>query len=133
MKALESPEATVLEFAKQFTEWENEMNRFLDDGEFPEELEARYDEIIQAYCTHKKRAYVDGCISFGEPPAYVNVHPDTIEQVEYKTKSRAHVETSYVDKKAYLFVVLKKSGEWRIDSVKWKIFSSDWENTLIGS
>ena len=129
----DDPQAVVLAFAKAYTAWENRVHR-TRDGLRDCDLQQQHDEIIRNFCTHKKRAYVDGCYSYQTPPAYKQVVERNIVNVEAVSHSRVHVDTNQLEWHAYRFVVIKKSDGWRIDGVKWR--SSDdeeWENTLIGS
>lgn len=129
----DDPREVVLAFARAYTLWENRVRR-TRDGLDDRDLQKQLDEIIRNFCTHKKRAYVDGCYSYQTPPAYKQVIERNIVNVETVSRSRVHVETNQLQWHAYRFVVIKKSDGWRIDGVKWR--SSDdgqWENTLIGS
>ncbi len=92
--------------------------------------------VIERYCTQKKRAYVDGAFSFSDPPTYHMISKDTIAGVELVTKTRAHVDTKFINDQAYRFIVLKKKDGWRVDSIKRRFNLGDdapWQNCLIGS
>jgi hypothetical protein len=129
---LESPAATVLAFASEFSEWERRMAKS-DDPFNDRELRAEHARILADYCTLKKRVYVDCAPSFSKPPTYADLDESSIEGVEMATKSRSHVDTKALRGLRYRFVVLKKSDGWRIDSLKrWSDFKERWENTLIG-
>ncbi len=108
--------------------------RAAEDGFKDDVLQQRHADILLDYCTHKKRAYVDGIASFANPPTYYKVLRENIASVEQATRSRTYVDTKQLDFHAYRFAVLKKQDGWRIDSVKWRFRpDGDWENTLIGS
>jgi hypothetical protein len=131
--SLSDPAEVVIAFAAAYTRWERDMtvaeNRFHDAA-----LQQRHAGILLSYCTHKKRACVDGIASFSEPPTYRKVTGDNIASVEQMSHSRTHVDTTHLDRHAYRFVLLKKQDGWRIDSVKWRFGpDEEWENTLIGS
>jgi hypothetical protein len=129
----DDPRGVVLAFARAFTQWENRVHR-TRDGLRDHDLQKQHAEIIHNYCTHKKRAYVDGVFSYQQPPAYTQVVEANIVNIEVVTRTRTHVDTRQLDWRAYRFVILKKSDGWRIDSVTWRSADDDeWENTLIGS
>lgn len=130
---LADPTSVVLAFAAAYTQWERDMDA-ADDGFNDVALQSRHASILLDYCTHKKRAYVDGIASVSKPPSYYKVIADNIEKTEQVSRSRVHVDTVQLDLHAYRFVVLKKTDGWRVDSVKWRFRpDGDWENTLIGS
>ena len=129
----DDPREVVLAFARAYTLWENRVRR-TRDGLNDRDLQEQHDEIIRNFCTHKKRAYVDGCYSVQTPPAYKQVIDSNIANVETVSRSRVHIDTTQLQWHAYRFVVTRKSDGWRIDSVKWRFPDDDeWENTLIGS
>lgn len=133
ISSLPGPEEIVIEFAAAYTQWEQDMNaasnRFNNLT-----LRQRHREILLRYCTHKKRAYLDGIASYSNPPTYHKVIKENIASVQEINRSRVYVDTNFLDGRAYRFVVLKKKDGWRIDSVKWRFEAQgEWESTLIGS
>jgi len=129
----DDPRAVVLAFARDFTQWENCVH-LTRDGLRDFDLQQQHAEIIRSYCTHKKRTYMDGVLSYEQPPVYVQVVEANIANVEPVTRTRTHVDTKQLQRCAYRFVVLKKTDGFRIDSVKSRFSSDDeWESTLIGS
>lgn len=129
---LSDPEETVLAFAAAYSQWELDMAA--DEDAFSNaELKARRAKILLDFCTHKKRAYVDGVASYSPSPRYRKVIRENIESTEQATRTRVHVDTAMLDFHAYRFVLLKKKDGWRLDSIKWKFKEAgEWENTLIG-
>ena len=128
----DDPVATVLAFAKAYSEWERGMAESGSSFNNPE-LRAEHARILARFCTLKKRAYVDGGHTFSTPPTYAELGPEKIETVELVTKSRAHVDTKKLRSLEYRFVVLKKTDGWRIDSLKCRMPPiTEWSNTLIG-
>lgn len=126
------PLQVVLNFAAAYTQWERDMHA-AKDLQNPE-LQERRRQILNHYCTQKKRSYVDGIAGYRRPPVYLRVTQENIDHVEPATATRTHVDTIQFESCAYRFVVLKKQNEWRIDSLKRKFpVSGEWENTLIGS
>lgn len=126
------PAATVLAFAKAYTDWERDMatsGRSFNNSL----LRAEHARVLATFCTLKRRAGVDGGHSFATPPVYAELDLGKIVAVHSVTKSRAHVDTSVLRHLEYRFVVLKKRDGWRIDSVKCRMPpTTDWSNTLIG-
>ncbi|TWU44705.1 hypothetical protein Poly51_59740 [Rubripirellula tenax] len=99
-----------------------------------EDIQQRRRQLLLDFCTHKKRAYVDGVAGYQKPPVYVDVNADTIAGVEQATRTRTHVDTVQFESCAYRFVLMKKADGWRIDSIKRQFPSiGKWENALIGS
>jgi hypothetical protein len=122
----------VLKFANDWTAWERKMARTKDSLRDPA-MAVAHAAIIAEHCTVKKRVYVDGMLSYGEPPTYRDVVAKNLLAAELVNAKRAHIDFkgSWV---SHRFVVLFKNGEWRIDSVKWRVSPSDsWTNGLIGS
>ena len=88
--------------------------------------------LIADHCTAKKRAYVDGILTYGEPPSYADVVDANIVNAELCAPNIVNVDAN-CKLKIYRFVVQKKRDGWRIDSIKWKLIETDkWENGLIG-
>ena len=117
---LDDPVATVIAFAKAYTQWERDMNK-MPDSLNSKTMKARHAKVIKDYCTPKKRAYVDGILAYRSPSTYAKVIKKNIAGTENVTKSRIHVETKKlpdVPDRAYRFVMLKKKDGWRIDSEK---------------
>lgn len=89
-------------------------------------------DIIAEHCTAKKRAYVDGMLTFQKPPTYADVVETNVINAELCAPNRAYVDARCT-LMFYRFVVLKKRDGWRIDSIKWKVRNADeWTNGLIG-
>ena len=91
--------------------------------------------LFDDYCTDKRRVYGGkNPGSFGFPAKFNGVESPTGVLVEIKTKSRAEVviktETSFQDE--YLFVMLKKAGEWKIDSYKSRRYGNEkWDSRIL--
>ncbi|MBC3952033.1 MULTISPECIES: NTF2 fold immunity protein [Pseudomonas] len=91
--------------------------------------------LFDDYCTDKRRVYGGkGPGSFGFPAKFNGVESPTEVLVEIKTKSRAEVviktETNFQDE--YLFVMLKKAGEWKIDSYKARRYGNEkWDSRIL--
>lgn len=95
----------------------------------------RIEPLFDHYCTDKRRVYGGkGPRSFGFPSKFNGIENPTDISVEIKTKSRAEVfvktQTSFQDE--YLFVMLKKAGEWRIDSYKSRRYGGEsWDSRIL--
>lgn len=128
----DDPQSVVLAFAAAYNLWEEKYRLGLEQ-DFPKAIEEKT-SIIRDFCTAKKRAYVDGQLSFQYPPVYRDVLAKNLGPVEYVTTKRAYVDMVSLMSKIYRFILMKKADGWRIDSVKWRFGpAEDWENTLIGS
>lgn len=112
------PKRLVVAFAEAYTQWEEDMH-FARDEVAKTALRDRHTQIFLDYCTNKKRAYVDGILSYSRPPTYSQICMDNIVHVEASGSSRMHVDTRHLNSHAYRFVLLKKKDGWRIDGVKW--------------
>jgi len=122
----------VVRFAAAWTEWERQMAAIPDSGNDPR-MQAARANLIQTHCTGKKRAYVDGLLSYSRPPTYENVTEDNLLNAELVSPTRAHVDAKGL-LSFYRFVVVNKRDGWRIDSLKWRVSTEDsWEKGLIGS
>lgn len=127
----DEPVATVLAFAGAYSAWEHSMAESGTSFNSPQ-LRAEHARILETFCTVKRRAFVDGGVSFRTPPAYADLDAERIVAVELVAKSRAHVDAQALDF-LYRFVVLKKRDGWRIDSLKYRLPpNTEWINTLIG-
>ncbi|MDY3557393.1 RhsIA family immunity protein [Gemmata sp. JC717] len=129
---LEDLVGTVLAFAKAYSDWERgmaESGRSFNNPQLREE----HARILATFCTLKRRAYIDGGVTFATPPTYSELDAEKIDAVHMVTKSKAHVDTKVLKFLEYRFVVLKKRDGWRIDSLKCRMPpSTEWNNTLIG-
>lgn len=102
------PRSVVLQFAKAYTRWERSCGRALPDAEKIK----RKSQILLDYCTIRRRVYVDGMLSYGDPPAYVAVTEENIARVQMSAANRAFVDTSGDGFMAYRFVPHKKADGW---------------------
>jgi hypothetical protein len=91
--------------------------------------------LFEQYCTDKKRVYggPDGR-SFGFPAKFNGIENPIETQVTIKNKNRAEVyfktKTSFKDE--YLFVLLCKNGQWKIDNYKQRMYEEEkWENQIL--
>ena len=91
--------------------------------------------LFDKYVTEKKRVY-GGSVrrSFGFPSKFNGIENPIETNVELKNKNRAEVyfktETKFKDE--YLFVLLRKSDEWRIDSYKGRRYGNEkWDNQIL--
>ncbi len=126
----------MLNFAKAWTEWEIEMFKDRETSMANPVMKQRHAALILEFCTIKRRAYVDGLLSYGMPPTYGDIKEEAIIFEENPSKSRTHIDVK-CPRLIYRFVVLKKQDGWRIDSIKWKSNwtgheTENWQNGLIG-
>ncbi len=122
----------VLRFAQAWTTWERQMAEGGTDSLHNPLMKQAHARLIADHCTAKRRAYVDGLLTFGQPPTYADVVESNIINAELYAPSKAFVDARCT-RKLYRFVVHKKRDDWRIDSIKWKIDAADeWTNGLIG-
>jgi hypothetical protein len=100
-------------------DWERKnLSKYTD---WFEEFRKLYIPIFEKYCTDKKRTYGGpDNISFGFPVKFNGIENSIEINVTIKNKNRAEVyfktSTSFDDE--YLFVVLRKTDEWKIDGYK---------------
>lgn len=127
----------VLEYATQMNELELKYNELSEKNRsinyFPS-YKKEYFPIFEKYCTNKKRVYGGQGDSYGFPATYDGIENSVESHVEIKTKSRAEVyfKTKNNFKAEYLFVVLRKSNEWKIDNVKYKWYEKEkWEPKIM--
>ena len=100
-----------------------------------EELRKLISPLFDAYCTDKNRVYGGKNvrrISF--PTRYNGIENPVETGVELKNKNRAEVyiktETKFKDE--YLFIVLCKAEQWRIDSYKGRRYGDEkWDNQIL--
>lgn len=91
--------------------------------------------LFDEYCTDKRRVYGGkNPGSFGFPSKFNGIDDPLDVNVEIKTKSRAevYIKTPTQFKDEYLFVMLKKAGEWRIDSYKQRRYGHEkWDSAIL--
>ncbi|MDR2874308.1 MAG: RhsIA family immunity protein [Methylobacillus sp.] len=91
--------------------------------------------LFDTYCTSKKRVYggTHG-YSFGFPVKFNGIENPVGTGVELKNKNRAeiYVKTSTQFQDEYLFVLLCKTNEWKIDSYKNRRYGNEkWSNEIL--
>jgi hypothetical protein len=122
----------VLRFAQAWTSWETQMAKKGNDSLHDPVMKEAHAALIRDHCTAKKRAYVDGLPTYGQPPTYADVVASNIIKTELYAPNKAHVDARCTQM-LYRFVVHKKRDGWRIEGIKWKIGDADeWINGLIG-
>lgn len=130
-KKREAATAQVLQFAKDWTDWETRMARSRKPFE-NKTLMTLHQTLITQHCTPKKRTYVDGLPTFGTPPTYDGVSSAQVFHTELAAPGKVFVDVRST-RMLYRFVVKSTRAGWRIDSIKWKITeASEWINGLIG-
>ena len=127
----------VLEFCSKMNELEREIVEKAESNPgkdyFPE-YRNRYLPIFEEYCSDKKRVYAGKADSYGEPTQYDGIENSIEQNTELKTKSRAEVyfKTQNSFDAEYLFVVLRKNNEWRVDSFKLRWFGNEkWDSGIL--
>jgi len=91
--------------------------------------------LIDIYCTDKRRVYGGkNGYSFGFPVQYNGIENPVETSVEIKNKNRAEVyiktDTNFKDE--YLFVLLRKKDEWKIDNYKGRRYgNTKWDNKIL--
>jgi hypothetical protein len=75
---LADPVATVLAFAKAYSDWKRGMAEFGSSFNNPQ-LRAEHARILATFCTLKRRAYVDGGHCFATPPTYAELDAEKTE------------------------------------------------------
>ena len=91
--------------------------------------------LFDKYVTEKKRVYGGRNVgSFGFPSKFNGIENPIEASVEFKNKNRAEVyfktETKFKDE--YIFVLLRKFDEWRIDSYKGcRYGNGKWDNKIL--
>ncbi|GKX57135.1 hypothetical protein SOASR030_32470 [Leminorella grimontii] len=95
----------------------------------------RTSPLFDEFCTDKRRVYGGkNPKSFGFPSKFNGIEDPLEVNVEIKTKSRAevYVKTQSQFKDEYLFIMLKKAGEWRIDSYKNRRYGNEkWSSSIL--
>ncbi|MET3052364.1 NTF2 fold immunity protein [Pseudomonas alkylphenolica] len=94
---------------------------FVSRTDWFEKMAIQITPLFDAFCTDKQRVYGGKSPkSFGFPAKFNGIESPAELRVELKTKTRAevYVKTSTSFEDEYLFVVLKKAGEWKIDGYK---------------
>lgn len=100
-----------------------------------EELSKWVGPLFDRYCTDKKRVYGGKNVrSFGFPAKFNGIGSPVETSVDLKNKNRAEVyfktKTAFQDE--YLFVLLRKAGQWKIDSYKGRRFGDEkWDNRIL--
>lgn len=134
----------VQEFGRKWNEIErdiykksnNEKSTKVQTDWFITLKELRY-PLYEHYCTDKKRAYggKKNCNSFGFPAKYNGIENPIKTSVELKTKSRAevYIKTNIdIFKDEYLFIILKKQKNWKIDSYKHRRYENiKWDLAIL--
>lgn len=113
----------VLEYASKMNEIEKnifEKSEIEPKKDFFLEFKQRYLPVFETYCSDKQRVYGGQANSFGSPTKYDGIEMFVQQEVTLKNSNRAEVyfRTENCDKAEYLFVLVRKKGLWRIDSVK---------------
>ena len=143
------------EYAEEFNHWQSqfhiEMMKFLEkDNECVSIYNQHYDEIHNRYkqqyealfnkfCTIRKRVYggPEGSISARYPSKFDGIHRNSPYTIIQKSKSRIEVVFENIlsvnsMKQDYMFVLLKKAGDWKIDSYKSKLPEQvKWDNGIL--
>ena len=128
---LNEAKEAVFRFARAWTEWEILMAQNEESLRDPALREARA-KLIQEHCTPKKRANLDGPMSFREPPRYDGVVEANLMYTELASPGKAFVDFN-ASWSYYRFIVMNKGGVWKIDSIKWKVIPTDnWKSDLVG-
>jgi hypothetical protein len=91
--------------------------------------------LFEQYCTDKKRVYGGPeSRSYGFPAKFNGIEEPVENKMEIKNKNRAEVyfktETKFKDE--YLFVLLRKNGQWKIDNYKYRRYEdTKWDNGIL--
>ncbi|AKK06300.1 ankyrin repeat-containing protein [Corynebacterium mustelae] len=124
-----SPQQVVWSYIQSRYHWEVEANKRIDSDEEMSALDSELDRgvgIAKIHLTDKKRVY--GGDSVGWPPEFSPSF--TLMGVEQVKPSRVevHVEDRTPDsvwgRYEWIFVCLKKGGQWRIDSAKKRLYGT---------
>ncbi|CAI3952290.1 NTF2 fold immunity protein [Commensalibacter communis] len=98
-------------------------------------LNEQISPLIDHFCTEKPRIYGGKTQrSFGFPSKFNGIETAEKTAVEIKSKSRIEVyfKTTTMFDDEYLFVVLKKAGEWKIDGYKNRRYHKEkWDNQIL--
>jgi len=147
MNDKEIARSTVLEFTQAMNDWEKRMfifsrvqdNKHVSDrdrellgSDTKDTLDAFYYETLHKYCTSKDRKYGGHPSNFGKPTKYSGVSEDSMMGFEKVTERRIEViaKSDYFIETIYMFVVLNKSGDWKIDGIKTKD-GDGWDNDFL--
>ena len=133
----------VISYAEEMNEWEHKMyllsrkeygeviNHEEDRKIIPKvtlkEYEKIYYEIFEKYCTSKKRVYGGFPSSFERHGQYRGINKKSIVSSNIINKKRIEVIANggvYPGNK-FLFVLMFKNNEWKIDSAKTQLEEGD--------
>ncbi|MBC3872915.1 NTF2 fold immunity protein [Undibacterium flavidum] len=146
MDEINSSADVVLKFTNEMNDWESKMyivsrienGKYVSDekrayvaANSRSDLDQYYFNILSKYCTSKERKYGGHPDHYGMPTRYAGICESAI--LEKNTLNRNRIEitakSEYLDT-VYMFVLLKKTDGWRIDSLKTKR-SEGWDNALL--
>lgn len=131
-----NPLDVVLAFIEEMNDWEHKMylvsrvesggilNHETDKALLPKESAAefkeKYYDVFNKYCTKRSRKYGGHPYSWSRHGQYIGVSKENEQSVKEINSNRVEIIIKggqFPDNK-FMFVVLKKAGEWRIDSAK---------------
>ena len=131
-----SPLDVVLGFIEEMNDWELKMylvsrvkegriiNHESDKAILPKESYSefmeKYYDVFDKYCTKRERKYGVHPNSWARHGQYQGASRDTVQSVNEANPNRVEVIIGggQFPESKFMFVVLKKGGEWRIDSAK---------------
>jgi hypothetical protein len=115
----------ALEYATTMNAIERDIKEQSDAApgvNFFSQFEVRYRPVFDAYTTSKRRVYGGHSLSYGIPTKFDGIENAVESTAILKNRNRVEVyfKTENAFKAKYLFVLLKESGEWKIDNVKYR-------------
>lgn len=131
-----SPLEVVLGFIEEMNDWEHKMylvsrikegriiNHESDKAILPKESYSefvkKYYDVFNKYCTTRERKYGGHPYSWARHGQYQGATRETVETVNEVKPNRVEViiKGGQLPDNKFMFVVLKKAGEWKIDSAK---------------
>lgn len=140
-------ELLLRRYFKEMTQWEIDARfQHLRDTNQPipndladvarpcskQELDDQYYWILERHCTKKKRSYGGRPAGFRYPPTFGN--QDRLEFVEVKAPKADRLEffSNEWNDQQWKFVMLKRSGKWRLDNIQWySAHSERWESQYL--
>jgi hypothetical protein len=132
--------ALLLNFIKEMHDWEIFCNEIIENKEltFEEKYEKQKEKcqiIFEKYCPPKERKYGrPNCISSGSEGSFIyDGNIEKIIKMKQEKENRILVYTNGDDVvEQYMYVILKKNGDWLIDSKKIKFIDEEkFENTYL--
>jgi len=133
---INSPLEVVLSFIEEMNDWEHRMylvsrvesggvlNHESDKALLPKSSAAdfreKYYDVFNGYCTKRDRKYGGQPNSWSRHGQYIGASRESVVSINDISSNRVEViiKGGQFPDNRFMFVLLKKGGEWKIDSAK---------------